>query len=514
MSHNPNPFDFVPFAKEELVLKTPEQWLAFGNLKTGRITVQMKALTPVHIVGEQPMETINGKNGKNIEKSLFYQRNGKYYIPGSSIRGALRGFIEAACNGWASQLTPYYEKKEKTHAIGFKVVESETDKSIDIDRELPSAINQKFTIPASADQGIDLASFLFGYIPGKSDNKDQFNTACKSRIMIDDAAFDSAMLSSTSTNDSYRIPDLNNNNTKPNDKNKDPRAFMGGPHPSASSWWYQLPKEIRKDKYGAYKFIGSGFRGRKFYFHQDPVKCVKYYNESSDWNKTVNGIKKLHLFPIECITQGSLVTFNILFNNIPEQLLYILIFALEPGRKIRHKIGYGKAYGYGSIEFSIQEIVYACKGFEDTEDADLNTMRAILGKQLSRFDSKDHASVAHFLHRKSLDGLSLILWYESSFKHIFSYPCAGKGGFYIDLDTQQRKEHNGELKAAIEKTLELNGINVPRNNSVISIDPAKAEKMTRNPFLVMYKPALHFEVYQENSELEKDIKQKRRFKYD
>lgn len=513
MSHNPNPFDFVPFAKEDLVLKTPEQWLAFGNLKTGRITVQMKALTPVHIVGEQPMKKINSKDGKNIEKSLFYQRNGKYFIPGSSIRGVLRGFIEAACNGWASQLTPYYEKENKQHAVGFQVVERETDKAVDIDRKLPSAIKQKFTVPVSAEKGIDLASFLFGYIPGKQDDKNQFNPAWKSRIIIDDAGFDGPMLSSVTSDDSYRIPDLDNENGKSNDKEKDPRAFMGGPHPSASSWWYQFPKEIRKDKYGAYKFIGSGFRGRKFYFHQDPVKCVEYYKKSADWNKCVNGIDKLHFFPVECMVQDGVVSFDILFNNIPEQLLYILLFALEPGRKIRHKIGYGKAYGYGSIELSIQEIVYAGKGFEESEVPDLNGIRTLIGKQLSRFDNKDHASIAQFLHRKSLDALSFILWHESPIKNIFSYPCAGEGGFYVDLDREQRKEHNGKLKDAIEKTLGMNGISIPRNDSVISIDQAKAEKISRNLFLVTYKPALDFEVYQENSLLGRDIRTKRKFIY-
>ena len=104
MSHHPNPFDFVPFAEGEPTLKIPEEWLAYGNLRTGSIKVEMKTLTPVHIVGEQRME------GKNIKESLFYERHGKHYIPGSSIKGVLRGFIEAACNGWASILPKNQEE--------------------------------------------------------------------------------------------------------------------------------------------------------------------------------------------------------------------------------------------------------------------------------------------------------------------------------------------------------------------------------------------------------------------
>ncbi|NTW63341.1 MAG: hypothetical protein HGA46_04470, partial [Chlorobiaceae bacterium] len=183
MNHNPNPFDFVPFDENGPQLKTLEEWLKPGNLRTGRISVEMKALTPVHIVGEQPMD------GKNIEESRFYKRGDKYFIPGSSIRGVLRAFIEAACNGRASQLTPFYQEEKKKHTYGFKVVNSDTPDDAKISPFLSDicSIDQKFTVPASAEKGIDLASFLFGYILGKSDDKDQFNPAWKGRLMIDDA---------------------------------------------------------------------------------------------------------------------------------------------------------------------------------------------------------------------------------------------------------------------------------------------------------------------------------------
>jgi len=498
MSHNPNPFDFVPFDENGPQLKSLEEWMSYGPLRTGRIAVEMKVLTPVHIVGEQPM------SGNNIQESRFFKRGDKHYISASSIRGALRAFIEAACNGWVLQLTPYYQKEKKKQTYGFKVVDSETPKNAKISKFLSSScsIDQRFCVPPSAEQGIDLASFLFGYIPGKPVDKNQFNPAWKGRIIIDDAEVSSSQLSPLYDANHYKVPDLNNQD-----------AFMGGPHPSASSWWYQFPKEIRRDQYGVYKFIGLGFRGRKFYFHQDPVNCIKYYNESSDWNKNSDGKDKLYFFPIECIDQNESVSFDIFFDSIPEQLLYILFFALEPGKKIRHKLGYGKAYGYGSIEFSMREVVYQDKGFVEPEAADLNAIRMSIGKQLSLFDSKDTGSIAQFLHRASLDVLSFILWYESSFKAIFSYPCAGEGGFNVDLDKQKRKEYNGILKTVIENTLRLNGVKVSNGNPGDSISLDKGEKISSNPFLFRYKPTLHFEVYQANSTLDKKIKAKRKFSY-
>jgi len=504
MSHNPNPFDFVPFAKEELVLKTPEQWLALGNLKTGRITVQMKALTPVHIVGEQPMEKINGKDGKNIEKSLFYKRGEKYFIPGSSIRGALRGFIEAACNGWASQLTPYYQEEKKKHTYGFKVVKSDTPNDAKISPFLSDicSIDQKFTVPATVEKGFDLASFLFGYIPGKPTDKNDFNPASKGRVTIEDAEVASEQLSSHESVYCPKVPDLDGQ-----------KSFMGGPHPRATSWWYQFPKEIRKDQYSAYNFIGSGFRGRKFYFHQNPSRCISYYAQTPQWQKNSKG-NTLYFFPIECLKQGESVSFDLLFNGIPEELFYLLCFALEPGKNIRHKIGYGKAYGYGSVEFSIEKVEYRSKGFEEPKEGAIDEIRASIGEKFKAFRSNGSSGFTQFLDKPSLNQLSFILWYNANSTLLFTYPFAGSGGFNVDLNKHDRYEHNSNVKLATEAALKSMKIIIPKTNTFTKVDPAPGKIISQHKFLLEHKPTLHFELYQEQSNLDEDIKEQRIFKYD
>ena len=74
---------------------------------------------------------------------------------------------------------------------------------------------------------------------------------------------------------------------------------MGGAKPSASNWWYFEPSEVWKrnlyDKDGyplldrsgrpqqVAEFIGDHLRGRKFYYHQDPVACVKMYHPDSNY---------------------------------------------------------------------------------------------------------------------------------------------------------------------------------------------------------------------------------------
>ncbi|NTW70277.1 MAG: hypothetical protein HGB23_10620 [Chlorobiaceae bacterium] len=486
MSHHPNPFDFVPFAEGEPTLKTPEEWLAYGNLRTGSIKVEMKTLTPVHIVGEQRME------GKNIKESLFYERHGQHYIPGSSIKGVLRGFIEAACNGWASQLTPYYPrtKKNNRHTYGFKVInniELEKDESIDINNVC--SIPEKLVIPENIQNGIDLPSFLFGFVPGKSSDNEKFNTSWKSRISIFDAEV-TLPLSSIKDKNSYTIPDL-----------KDSDAFMGGPHPSASSWWYQHPNIVKKneqEQFTNYHFLGTGFRGRKFYFHQDPKKCIKEYNKIMEWGW-------LNFFPVECVEKGSSITFDIFFNNVPEQLLNIFYYALEPDKRICHKIGYGKAYGYGSIEFSILKIDYHSKGFKESITTDPAVTRELIRKKIVDSKDGDENSIYNLLDKATLDILSFILWYEEPLKHVFTYPVPGDGGFNVSLAQEKRTEHNRALKRSIENALR-------KYNLVFSEDRiTMTEKMARDIANSLYniKPTLHFEVYQENSEFYNEIRQKR-----
>lgn len=503
MSHNPNPFDFVPFDENGPQLKSFEKWMSYGPLRSGRITVEMKTLTPVHIVGEQTI------TGNNIEKSFFYQRNGKHYIPGSSIQGVLRAFIEAACNGWASQLTPYYEIDKEKRTYGFKVIDKETPEKAKITDFLSDklTIDQRFCTTPSAEQAIDLASFLFGYIPGKPIDKDQFNPALKSHVMIDDAEIAESHLSFGRNANLHEVPDLNDQN-----------AFMGGPHPSASSWWYHHPYAIIKDEITTnnnqlvttYNFIGSGFRGRKFYFHQDPKKSIKEYNNILKWNL-------LNFFPIQCIEKGKSIIINIFFSNIPEQLLHLLIFALEPGRYIRHKIGYGKAYGYGSIEFSIQEIYFQGKGFdEEAEIINANILRSEIHKEVITINKEEKNGVAYFLHQPSLDKLSLILWYDESLGYTFTYPCSGNDGFNVSLQDEERIEHNRKLRRAIINTLIKHKL--PQDGKgTIKISMTQGKMIATD--IKDTKPTLHFEVYQETSEDSKQqkiyniLKKSRSFKY-
>ena len=474
----PNPFDFVPFADASPVLKSPEEWLSYGPLRSGYLMVKMEALTPLHIVGEQV------SNGNQIQQSLFYQRHGKPYIPGTSTRGVLRAFIEAACNCCASQMTPLYPKTFKQHAIGFSVLEhselSEDDKE-KVDKNI-HALDAKFLVPASSEKGIDLASFLFGYVPEKMAVDDKKNHAWKGRITIEDALIDNTDLNFFEDEKPYQIPDLNGS------------AFMGGPHPSASSWWYQHPYKIIKDR--AIKFIGSGYRGRKFYFHQTPRRCTQSYFESPEWNLDAT---KLYPIKMQCMKKGATTeSFPIFFDDIPEALFKLFVFALELAPHIRHKLGYGKAYGYGSVKFSVTDGSYHGKEFDDPTPIPIDDLRKEIVEELKNTCQKKGKEFGQLLHLASLDALATVLWYEEPLKYTFMYPNFGAGGFLPSRDVSR------DLFALLSKAqidqLNAKGLFVTRQEGDRIADRLSG-----------IKPALHFEVYKNKSFLYKELKAKRSF---
>ena len=73
MSHKPNPFDFVPFVESGPSLYPMKEFVTSDNLMTGYLTVCIKALTPVHIVGDQNAVASDPKNKSKKNSKQDYK---------------------------------------------------------------------------------------------------------------------------------------------------------------------------------------------------------------------------------------------------------------------------------------------------------------------------------------------------------------------------------------------------------------------------------------------------------
>ncbi len=470
--HHPNPFDFVLFSEDGPNLKTEEQFDQMGEPLSGFLEVSLQALTPVHVVGHQ-------KPGAQHGNSFMYRQQGRVCIPASTIRGCLRAFIEALTSGWVSQATPVYPKVFKGRHIGFSAFDAHQNKGRSNRRISPPAIDPAFRPRLRDDNKIDVASYLFGVVI-ESDEKDKAgrkddhqDISRKSKVWFEDAFIGASALGS----DRHTLPDIRDANAG--------NSFMGGAKPSASNWWYLTPDEIWKRNIGGNQlaeFVGGAFRGRKFYFHQDPIRCVEYYQ--TKWKYS----PKRPYYPIqmECLGKGeSTDVFRIYLDGVPESLAKLLVLALKPGRTIRHKLGYGKAYGYGSVAFEIHKAMFRRVGqnripppvAEYTEQ--VRTWESLAWNEEQLKSSYLDESVINWM---SLSDLACVLGWKPQDNLLFVYPAFDKKDFmqpvpYMDVT---RRLPDGVIE-----------------RHVIKVDHETGDQIAEA--LLDIKRPIHFQVYQETS---------------
>ncbi len=420
--HNPNPFDFVPFAANP-TLKTPAELDGLGAPLSGYFTFRLCALTPIHVVGCQR------RDDKRVLSYLYRQRD-LPCVPAASIRGCIRAFLEALTSGWVSQANPEYEREYRHRHIGFSTFAAPDAAPRPGRRPTPGNLPWTFKPVARDDGQIDVASFLLGTVTepaGRGERSGQI-LARKSRVWIEDAFFPSTVVNQ----DDYWVPDILGQ-----DEGQD--SFMGGGKPSASSWWYLQPSGYRLRRVvivdrrtGAsthtqvMEFLGGSFRGRKFYYHQNPLACVDYYSPSKgQWKYSAR-----HEFvevALQCIdAKKQSDEFRVYLDRVPRPLAALLLLAFLPGQHIRHKLGYGKAYGYGSVEFALTEALLRM------DDSDL-ALPAPLESCKSSVESWAAAAWNHdkiqalgldtaLIDFAALEHLARILTWQPNEKLLFTYP--------------------------------------------------------------------------------------------
>lgn len=416
--HNPNPFDFVPF-QEKPLLYSAEELDGLGAQLTGYIELTMTALTPVHIVGTQD-------RGTSSSRSHMFRQDGTYCVPAASIRGCMRAFIEAVTSGWVSQATPEYPKKRNERHIGFSTFEKYLSRGRTQTRISPPAVTPEFDPRNAADGEIDVASYLFGVVIEPPETEESTATkessdgaARRGKVWTEDAYLDNRDVVSGK----HWLPDIAGD------------AFMGGAKPSASNWWYLQPDEIwkrsTKDRYGntheVAEFVGDHAWGRKFYYHQKPLACIEYYNgHRGQWRYSRS--RPFHRVDLSCMEENRKTSpFRIYVSRLPQQFVGLLLLALLPGQTMRHKLGYGKAYGYGSVEFNLESM------WLRRENEEFRLPAALKRFEL-RLDGWDESTLnrfglSRFVDRTALQHLAQILGWNRNDNLLFTYPPFGKGDF-------------------------------------------------------------------------------------
>ncbi len=530
-----NPFDFVPFHGQPN-LTTLDEWkfLDGGNLISGKIELKLKAITHLNITGEIITE------GRHMKMRKFYRRKqdgtSLPCIPGSSIKGTIRSYIEALTNGFVSSYNigdegidearqnyhdgRYAKKKGDPHSrpqiqgrhIGFLTASYPhdlPDKEFNVSGkgqrkyfEFKDVLPEGFKVPEkiTIEDKIDVASFLFGITALPVDKKDKETAgALRGRVKFSDIFFKESSLSS------------NGNHPKSLDIASD--ASFGAPNPSISNWWYFTPNEIR-NRNGRAEFVGDKLRGRKFHFHQQPSQCISHYQNNWTHIKDRDGRNILVRYDVECIKADEISeTFYITFNKVPKTLLEVFITALCPSRTVRYKLGALKPFGFGSVEFCVNRILIEKSGISKLDLVDLyggdifeenNELRtwANRGQDRNEPNGEEKAREEELADKglvdpKSWDWLRFILHYSQNLNYndrIFVYPPynqdrranAEKKGFAQTLQLTNNQLYTGSRN-----------INIPCSTDLIQI----AEDLHKNN----KKLPIDFHVYQTRAENYKKI---------
>lgn len=101
------------------------------------------------------------------------------------------------------------------------------------------------------------------------------------------------------------------------------------------------PKPRHRDFY----ITADKIAGRKYYFHFQ--QGISTSNKKGDYNQRIRPLDK-----------GTRFFFNLSFENLGEDELSVLLYALVLEGNMRHKLGYAKPSGLGSCKILIEKISY------------------------------------------------------------------------------------------------------------------------------------------------------------
>ncbi len=313
-----NPYDFVPVNWERKPERHAPIWhhllSAPGGqtLYTGSLDLEIRTETPLFIRDPETDSQNPRTPGTHIRNA-----NNKYIIPGSSLKGMLRTVAESLGNGCFTLFDGEYRDGRAR---------------IDYKYQLPNEFKR-----CQHNTELCITCRIFGMMQaggGYHGGIDVF----QGKVNIGDAVAEDAVL--------YENPVFT--------------AVLDGPKPRHRAFYLD-----EQERYVA---------GRKYYFHQ-PKYARDYLRDEGRLIPTTqrndaprdplrggqNEIKyrNQHILPLD---YGNMFTVHIKFSQLEANEFALLMIAVALDSTMRHKIGYGKPLGLGSIKLTptrLQLVDYA-----------------------------------------------------------------------------------------------------------------------------------------------------------
>lgn len=191
--------------------------------------------------------------------------------------------------------------------------------------------------PGDSLENLSFSERLFGTIGDntkKDEGKKEELVALSGRVFFEDAK-----------NYNFKMID---------DKNLIILKAFGEPHPTLTTFYLDNTDKDYNDNEGIH------IRGRKFYWHHKDKIGTPFskYRKSVEMPKDTKGENKFaYNSSLELMDINNEFEFEVHFENLTDEELGVLIYAIELEDGLLHKIGKGKAFGLGSCKIEIKEFL-------------------------------------------------------------------------------------------------------------------------------------------------------------
>ena len=191
--------------------------------------------------------------------------------------------------------------------------------------------------PGDSLENLSFSERLFGTIGDntkKDEGKKEELVALSGRVFFEDAK-----------NYNFKMID---------DKNLIILKAFGEPHPTLTTFYLDNTDKDYNDNEGIH------IRGRKFYWHHKDKIGTPFskYRKSVEMPKDTKGENKFaYNSSLELMDINNEFEFEVHFENLTDEELGVLIYAIELEDGLLHKIGKGKAFGFGSCKIEIKEFL-------------------------------------------------------------------------------------------------------------------------------------------------------------
>ncbi len=310
-----NPYDFVPIDWQNPPERRTPVW--HHRLVGGENQPLYSGFTEVDIVTETPIfifdpKTKDDAHDPDYPATSIRNAQGKYIIPGSSLKGMLRCLVETLGNGCLSLFDGIYE---------------------------PKRIQQPPQHPGGRPQWVTQYNVHYEHEIEdgfrRCDNHNELCIACRTFGMLSSTGQGGVFLGKVNISDAvassvsdYAIGSIYT-------------LVLSGPKPRHAAFYLE--------QVGNRQYIA----GRKYYFHH-LYPDMKLPSKETLIPSSRGEYMNQHILPID---YDSWFRFRIDFTNLEADEFAALMLAITLQPDMRHKIGYGKPIGLGSIQLIPTELV-------------------------------------------------------------------------------------------------------------------------------------------------------------